>query len=1441
MDDFEQNISNVGHLFDVLESFGMTINFTKTAALSQCRGSQLSKFNSKYIHRTKQGMFLRVPRGNGNCTEILLKSSHMYLGVMLSYRNASQLTMKCRISASKRAESVMYKWIFTHKGFSRSQRIRLWFQCIFPSVTAGILAVGVNQDTLQQFDSYCLHSLRKIYRQPVHIELLSHADCLTRFGLRDPLQMLRKLCHKMITRRQHRTLVLTSQDILHTATVGHLTDSLVQIDRCLVHRRSPVGPLVTEHPFQCHLCSATFESTRGLNEHLVKSHQDYTGKLRLFRPEADLVAGVPTCSRCGQTFTTWGATRHHVEYRCLLPAPVIPWEEKHWRSTELMKYVSNAAALESNSHLCKHFDRHCSLCGQFHSNKLAMKQHWKVYHPHEFQGLRTSYQHICASICFRDPCQFCDKSFPQQIHECIVLQNLAMLRLMSPKKRRRTQAGADAAPPETEQQAGSASDAGRTADPARIFDILRDQGPGFQCTHCMTSFPVSSALKRHIEQGHCQDFDPHKPHFVHEGLDSRILQSVKDHMISNILEDDDLLKLMNRQCCLCKQVFGRRGELLRHLQQQHATYWIDVQDTVHSLDTTGRGPTFRCYCQPPRYRRGQASKHQCVVFYQVALLMKHEQIEYCQQLVQMDHRYAETLEAARNQSTRPNGAARTDGTSTGRTLENYFTRTGADTSLGHPNTEQDPSVSLDDCQNVNIQTNNIEHQDTPLDDAEPDTSDTEDISHLIDYDRVVSRAIRMQLDLTSDTFLHWHWVITTDMSEIADQLQLSDMYRTLYPTTSLKLTGGFYAQWLDDPGIVRLLRTRCCICDATFTEATDMFYHHNIAHGCLPKWFLSNFDCGLKTLQWHLWTINSLNISDQDILQLCQLLVLRIHCASTFSHGGHGHFSADVSHLGGRHSQRPAEEVHSSGRRRKREETQGPSARSSSRRPNSESPIQCYSDDDDNVAASRGLNSMPPVGRGVCHSPEHWRREHPSGNDDGYQNLAGEQGQRDPIKTPPGLHDGDTLANQIPEAHGISRGQSFTTKCQEGFAAGCGREMPLSCMESGAEKTGDLKDHSSDTGRDPSPSGEHSEMFGGSKSHTSISQSQEAGGRSKESSAVSMGGLKQGAGGFVASPTETVLSRFFATYPNEPEARNSSTITSCSAAAEMQAQSVRVFCNSDGVSCYMNSFCVGLAWLGLHFDAKVSESTATDFGAFLKTCVQPTLVPLDVHLDFKDLLGNWLNSTRKGIQQDIHEYAEFFMECLQPVEIDGTWWPKWSLSSGPATDQQMDDYARGGKDSILSLTLPDSALHRCSLQALVNFWHDELGMCHVFTRCTAGKILHVDRQKESVKDVRPIVIEDEIKLPHSTAYDTATEWIAYKVCAITYHLGPTVLNGHYRTLLKQHHTEGSSKWLDYEDSKLPDFVSEPATSHLQNVTLIWLKRKGSEGNHAQPHAAQGIL
>lgn len=103
---------------------------------------------------------------------------------------------------------------------------------------------------------------------------------------------------------------------------------------------------------------------------------------------------------------------------------------------------------------------------------------------------------------------------------------------------------------------------------------------------------------------------------------------------------------------------------------------------------------------------------------------------------------------------------------------------------------------------------------------------------------------------------------------------------------------------------------------------------------------------------------------------------------------------------------------------------------------------------------------------------------------------------------------------------------------------------------------------------------------------------------------LSLGCFQQGECGAVASSPKALLSRFLATYPNASEAGDPATITIVATASEGQGQSVRVFCNPDGVSCYMNSCCIGLAWTGLILDTTAADWG--DSGVFLKLCVQPT-------------------------------------------------------------------------------------------------------------------------------------------------------------------------------------------------------------------------------------------
>ena len=166
-------------------------------------------------------------------------------------------------------------------------------------------------------------------------------------------------------------------------------------------------------------------------------------------------------------------------------------------------------------------------------------------------------------------------------------------------------------------------------------------------------------------------------------------------------------------------------------------------------------------------------------------------------------------------------------------------------------------------------------------------------------------------------------------------------------------------------------------------------------------------------------------------------------------------------------------------------------------------------------------------------------------------------------------------------------------------------------------------------------------------------------------------------------------------------------------------------------------------------------------------------------------------------------------------------------------EQNLDDYPRGGKWDALSLTLPavESDIANFSdtfsLQQLINQWHDAKGMCHVCTHISRGKLLHVDRQVQSVKDQRQITSIEQVLLPHSASYTDEIHWIPYETVALTQHIGQHVESGHYRTLVQVRGAGSAKAWKDYEDSKLPDDFQTPTEYHLSNVTLIWMKQKTS--------------
>lgn len=288
---------------------------------------------------------------------------------MISYRNYSRLTIDCRMAAARKSLGILHPWLFKRHGLPRFRKVQIWFQCIFPCVTAGLLATGVDQHSLALVDAFSIKCFRRIYQQPVHLDHINNKDFLEHHHIRDPLKALRSLCIKTIHRENVERISWPAQTFYYTIIPQHTRNTW----RAAYGTLSRVWSNISE-PYQCHLCHRHFSTLTGLNEHIFKQHREFSGRLRSYQPAVDQQQGLPTCSRCGKHFTTWYGLKTQIEYTSIVQT----------HRTSLRSMLHTPWELPQHPILCRYLASHCILCGQFLNSKIAMQVHWKTFHPRQF-------------------------------------------------------------------------------------------------------------------------------------------------------------------------------------------------------------------------------------------------------------------------------------------------------------------------------------------------------------------------------------------------------------------------------------------------------------------------------------------------------------------------------------------------------------------------------------------------------------------------------------------------------------------------------------------------------------------------------------------------------------------------------------------------------------------------------------------------------------------------------------------------------------------------------------------------------------------------------------------------------------------------------------------------------------------------------------------------
>ena len=1428
--ELQLHLQRVSTVLEYLEMYGLKINFDKTVILFKCIGSLQPKVMKQYVKRTPHGTFFCIPRVNKPPVWIQMRSCHTYLGIQITYGNFHKKTLDCRMAAAKKATSILHSWLFSTKGLSTKCRVQLWYQSIFSCLISGLLATGFSMTTLVQLDAFCILQLRRLLRQPVHLDHISNKDFLAQHRLKDPLTALLTQAKKMLIRETQRAQHTETDDILFDWTPQPLHNIIEMIEQCRAARRTNDRPTGTPFNVTCQHCQKSFSSLKVLRQHLTKTHGERTGQIRVFNP-LDLHNGLPTCARCKESFTTWDRAKYHIEFCCKMPLLQATDDEFLQLQTRLANYGDDPDALSAEATLCQHFCKHCSICNQFLDHHRTLQHHWRTCHPAEWTMLQTGYADLVHQVSFTSPCQYCNMEVkPESNHVCKLLQNLTMVGLVhgahdeTPNYSDIPQAPypcphCSVAFRTKHGRAMHISRHHETLEPHYQFNAMRDLTDTATCAHCGAQFKQLNTLKKHIELKRCRSFDSHRQPTL-QGLPDRVEQAVKDLMLSTVLENDSMVEFFNTHCALCCRGFKRRNELARHLAQTHAEQWISTQNTAMELSSIYRGGKLECFCIPKRSDTNMV-KHKCTVFHQAALLLSHLGVDFDRKAAERDQRYWSTIRAAwDNQFTTPGSGAEAESSTAMVPTQTSRYQVMPSTSivpLYDSSQHHLVPTSLNPDGQDPLMTEMILHE-------QLGTSDEAIPNWMDDFtaESLSQKAFYMPIDSNSVEYEHWKLVLTSDLTLTASLLsQIAMMFRTLYPSLATKIVGGSWHELFDNQTIVGFLSDRCLLCSRAFTHTMDLQIHLNLMHGCLPIGYLQHIHIGMKVLQDILMQHDNLPSTDQVVLQALQVIYLRAQCHLGAYHGRRSdHVPGDGRHLEarcGKGSTQTVDGKHPSqwGEEKKRKSIQEGSTKSR-RTTNEETVANAYNTGDSTRRCNEGYAS----GDGVPDLPQSGSRKHsPQSHADVFR-AAEERGEGWTSSIPLGSHHGSDSEGEIPKACRSTTRERTEDPSSEESTGGRTESVPLLGLEQGSKTTGSFQIQTIDSDGDDGTSHKDPRMCLSPRSYPEISQPQEDARGQQQSHSLHLDGITSFSR-TVASIEEIGISQFLAVGPNQPQTCRPTEKCLGEATSSITERVLRIFKNSNGVSCYINSSMIGLTWLAMCLGSTTDDWM--DAGQCLDECTTPTPIPVDVHQRFPSMMRQWFQllaeDPQHPRQHDAIEFLNFLLQTLQPRFINFEWWPKWSLRGNPDQLGVDSDRERGLCFSVVSLPLPSSDVTTFTAQQLIMNWHDIDGHCKVFTSTSRGLILHLERNQTMEKDQRPIKLDDmSLQLPMAVDYHSPVQWLCYSVKAVTYHIGASVNTGHYRTMVLQRKDE----WLDYDDSKVPQRRNELDESHLSSATLLWL-------------------
>jgi hypothetical protein len=213
-----------------------------------------------------------------------------------------------------------------------------------------------------------------------------------------------------------------------------------------------------------------------------------------------------------------------------------------------------------------------------------------------------------------------------------------------------------------------------------------------------------------------------------------------------------------------------------------------------------------------------------------------------------------------------------------------------------------------------------------------------------------------------------------------------------------------------------------------------------------------------------------------------------------------------------------------------------------------------------------------------------------------------------------------------------------------------------------------------------------------------------------------------------------------------------------------------------------------------------------------------SVLPLNLLIfqPFLWLLTDGWTITDMDRQQDVAEFAHWFLLRTKPLFVNCEWVARF-LRDGLENDPSV-RHEQGHRFGLISLHI-NPQLDTCSLQHLIELWHDYLGLCRAASKERRVILLHLSRFLPNLdhKCNQRVIFSNTVTFPCFIGDSADFHFKQYLVCGFVFHLGASPHSGHYRAAVRYR-----NQWLLYEDGTIPEKHVDLPDMALRNSVLFWL-------------------